>query len=234
MKNNSILFVFTFIFFLPTILKSQVVTPSLGVGDISLSEVFRPITLKSDTASWLRLDDSYGTDSTAICGLEFYRLNGVEQMGYLAYPNTMNGNLYLSNFTDNGWLEFQTHGLTKNMIDPNGWFHLGAGIRMANDSTSFISATGTGANSIYFNHNNFLAFSDLPAVGNLDNIAGVLCQNQLETVVKIPLNDLLRNELSTAPVYDSTADAAADTNLNEGVIFKVPNGDGTSSLHIKD
>jgi len=194
MKKNTILFVLAFIFFLPTIVKSQVVTPILGVGDISLGEVFRPITLKSDTSSWIRLDDSYGTDSTALCGLEFYRLNGVEQMGYLAYPNTMNGNLYLSNFTDNGWLEFQTHGLTKNMIDPNGWFHLGAGIRMANDSTSFISATGTGANSIYFNHNNYLAFSNLPAVNDLTNITGVLCQNKLETVVKLPLGDLLGNE----------------------------------------
>lgn len=50
-----------------------------------------------------------------------------------------------------------------------------------------------------------------------------------------PLHNTMNNiSTSGLPSYASTAAAAADGALTSGQVFKVPNGDGTSAIHVKD
>lgn len=81
--------------------------------------------------SKLQIVDLSGSATSAETSVEFYKqsISEPNMMGSIGFTMPGNRDLLINNEQPNGWIGFQTHGITKNMIDPNGWLHIGEGIR---------------------------------------------------------------------------------------------------------
>lgn len=107
--------------------------------ELSSNRIEDSFTVTATSQSWINVNDTEAsTDSNFIVGLQFQR-EGLRK-GLVAYPDVMDNNLHVSNYSLNGYIEFQTEGTTKAAITPDGWIQTETGLWFGNEVPVFFNA----------------------------------------------------------------------------------------------
>lgn len=96
-------------------------------------------TVEEESQVWVNLNDTKAkSDSNFVTGIQFQREGN--RKGQVAYPDIMDNNLHVSNFSPNGYIEFQTEGTTKAAISPDGWIQTEAGLWFGPEVPAYFNA----------------------------------------------------------------------------------------------
>ncbi len=90
------------------------------------------------------------TDTSVVARVSFkkgYHLSP-NLLGEFGYKNVNDNHLYMSNYSQNGYLNFQVEGLTKMSLDSDGWLQMNTGIWVG--PNWFMNGTGQAGGGLTF------------------------------------------------------------------------------------